>query len=289
MPFDAWLTEVLPGRRIVRARVLSGGFRNENIELVTAWGERFVLRRFRHGDGGAVEAALAARLAGVVPVPEVIAVGDGVLLSRFAPGMPLSAALSVVDPVRLGHAVGSTLAAVGTVGFERPGFFGDTLEPDGSEPTADLPRFVERCLRDSDALSPAEQDALLGHATRCAALLTEVRGSRQLVHSDYNPKNLLVDEHGAVTAVLGWEFALASSPLIDIGNMLRFPDELPAAYPDAFIAGFAEAGGWLPDNWREISQALDLFALAEFLTRPPEHLFLGKAVAVLRRRLHIAN
>jgi len=44
-------------------------------------------------------------------------------------------------------------------------------------------------------------------------------------------------------------------------------------------------GGVLPPRWREISEALDLYALADFLTRPPGHRYFGKAVAVLKHRL----
>lgn len=299
----AWLaSDALPGRRIEQTRALPGGYRNHNLHLVTDTGDQYVLRRFLHSNTCAIEAALAARLAGVAPVAEVIAAdphgaaaGQPVMLSRFMPGVLLSDALPTADggQVRqLGRTVGATLAAIGTITFPRPGFFADSdLTPDGTEPTADLPAFVERCLRDGNAhheLTPAEQDALLRHAARRAPLLTAVSGCRQLVHSDFNPKNLLASHRNgiwAVTAVLDWEFALSSSPLIDIGNMLRFGHEIPPAFAAGFTTGFADAGGALPDNWRQVSQALDLFALADFLSRPPDHPFFGKVVDLIRRQL----
>ena len=61
----AWLRRVLPGRRITAAEPLGGGYRNENIRLVTDGGS-YVLRRYLRGDAArtcAIEAALAARLA----------------------------------------------------------------------------------------------------------------------------------------------------------------------------------------------------------------------------------
>ncbi|MEO6087521.1 MAG: phosphotransferase [Umezawaea sp.] len=301
----AWLANhALPGRRIERTRTLTGGYRNHNLQLVTDNGEQFVLRRFLHGNTCAIEAALAARLTGVAPVAEVIAAdpqgataGQPVMLSRFIPGVLLSDALSAVDgdqARQLGHAVGATLAAIGVVTFSRPGFLVDPdpiLDADGTEPTAALPAFVERCLRNGNAhhaLTPAERNALLRHATQHAPLLTAVSGSRQLVHSDFNPKNVLAYHHNdawTITAVLDWEFALSSTPLIDIGNMLRFQDELPPAFAARFVAGFADAGGDLPDNWIQVSRALDLFALADFLTRPPDNPFFGRAVALIRQWL----
>ena len=44
-----------------------------------------------------------------------------------------------------------------------------------------------------------------------------------LVHSDFNPKNLLVDpETARITGLIDWEFAHAGSPYADLGNLLRF-------------------------------------------------------------------
>jgi hypothetical protein len=34
-----------------------------------------------------------------------------------------------------------------------------------------------------------------------------------------------------------------------------------------------------------VSEALDLYALADFLTRPPEHPYFAKAVSLIRERL----
>ncbi|HXW88186.1 MAG TPA: phosphotransferase, partial [Streptosporangiaceae bacterium] len=77
----AWVSRALPQHRITGAETLGGGYRNENIRVVTDRGS-YVLRRYRRGGAGAaiaertcaVEAALAARLAAAaVPIAEVIA------------------------------------------------------------------------------------------------------------------------------------------------------------------------------------------------------------------------
>jgi hypothetical protein len=67
--------------------------------------------------------------------------------------------------------------------------------------------------------------------------------------------------------------------------MLRFRDRYPPGFTDGFLAGYQDAGGLLPPRWREISEALDLYALADFLTRPPDHPYFGKAVTMIRNRL----
>jgi hypothetical protein len=166
--------------------------------------------------------ALARRVNGTVPVPEVVAAdadggvaGEPVMLSRFAPGVPLRAL-----------------------------------------------------------------------ARRAEPLATTQVGARQLVHSDFNPKNILVAD-GTVTAVLDWEFAFSGSPLFDVGNMLRFVGDYPPAFENGFVNGFAGNGGHLPPGWRRISAALDLFALADLLTRPPDRPIPAQVARLIRKRLTV--
>jgi Phosphotransferase enzyme family len=196
----------------------------------------------------------------------------------------------------LGAAAGRALAAIGAVTFARAGVFtGPDLVPSPAGLPAGLPEFVETCLaagRASAALSPGEQDRLRALAAAADPLARSVAAARQLVHADYNGKNLLAaarDGRWSVSAVLDWEFAFSGSPLADIGNMLRFRDEQPHGFAAGFIAGYQTGAGPLPPGWREISEALDLYALAEFLTRPPGHRYFGKAVALLKSHFERAG
>lgn len=75
---------------------------------------------------------------------------------------------------------------------------------------------------------------------------------RALVHGDYRPANLLVDDE-AVAAVLDWEFAHEGDPAEDLGWFLspyytpeHFPDGLWT--PDDFIARYEAASGTLVDR-----------------------------------------
>ncbi|GAA2689724.1 phosphotransferase family protein [Actinoplanes palleronii] len=293
----------LPGHRVTTKRELTGGYSNHNVAFTTDTGDTYVLRRYLGDDAGAVEAALARRLAGVVPVPEVIAIGHGALVSRFLPGRPLSEVLAEAETdadttvvADLGRSTGETLARIGTVSFAAPGFFADgtlTPGPPGIEPASGLDAFVDKCLAEGNAaghLTDAEQHALRTYAARATPLLTAVHGSRRLVHSDFNPKNLLaleVDGRWRISAVLDWEFAFSGPPLVDVGNMLR--DPRPPGFAEAFLEGFRAQGGDLPPGWRARSRALDVYALAAFLKRPPEHRYFQRALARIRDLLASAD
>jgi aminoglycoside phosphotransferase (APT) family kinase protein len=293
-PILDWVVRhALTGHRITSTQPLAGGYVNDNVLIVSDTGDRYVLRRYRRRNTCAIEAALAARLTGVVPVPEVVAAdpdgadtGEPVLLSRFVPGTLLSQALAdpgSASPADLGRATGETLAAIGTVDFSYPGFFEDSsLEPVRFEPTEQLTTYVADRI-EAAALSAAEKERLIELAKGYEPLLATVAGASQLVHADFNPKNILVRE-SSVAAVLDWEFAFSSTPLFDVGNMLRFAERYPPAYIDGFRAGFVAGGGVLPVGWERISAGLDLFALVDFLTRPPDHPYLQKALRLLSAR-----
>lgn len=295
-----WIEAVaLPNRRIIATQPMAGGYSNENIQIIVDGGESFVLRRYRRYNVCAAEAALTWRLSSVVPVPTIVAAdpdgrsaGESVLLMTFMGGRPMSEVLPKLEAseaAELGRSAGAVLATLGTVTFGAPGFFsGADLEPGppGVDPTAGLPEFIERCLKEGNAegqLTGSEQQKLLRYAERVAPSLNVLRGSRQLVHADFNPTNMLVEQHNGrwwVTAVLDWEYAFSSSPLFDVGNMLR--EERPGGFVDGFLHGFQEYGGVLPTGWRQLSQALDLYSLADMLTRPPSHRYFQRAVDTIR-------
>jgi aminoglycoside phosphotransferase (APT) family kinase protein len=302
-----WVNRVLHPEEVIGAERLAGGYINENIAITTN-SSRYVLRRYRRSDATAdkicaIEVALAQRLAGTaVPIAEVIsadpagaAAGEPLLLSRFVQGETLKAAIAKADEsaaTQIGRAAGTTLAAIGTVTFSHGGcFVGPNLVPSMEGAPGRLDEFVESCLQGGHAatvMSPGEMAGLRALAARLTPAAASTASARQLVHSDFNGKNLLVLDRGgrwSISAVLDWEFAFSGSPLVDVGNMLRFRTSYPPSFVSGFIAGFRAAGGDLPPDWQEVSEALDLYALADFLTRTPEQHYFIKTVSLIRERL----
>ncbi len=283
---------------------LPGGYRGSSMLVTTSDGERYVLRHPAGATTCATEVAVLDRARGVVPVPEVVATdpdgraaGRPLMLYRFIGGRPLDRVLPDLPPdgaTELGRAVGHTLAAIGSVTFPRHGFFaGPDLDPrlDALPAMGSLAEFVDHCLDSGNArttLDGAERAGLRRLAVEVEPLVSRTSAQRHLVHSDFNPKNLVVDRDPAgwrVVGVLDWEFAFSGPQLVDIGNMLRFGDELPPGFAAGFPAGFRAAGGDLPPDWLAISRALDLYALVEFSTRPPDTPIVRAATRLLRQRI----
>lgn len=90
------------------------------------------------------------------------------------------------------------------------------------------------------------------------------------MHCDFGMRNLLVrPEQGKwkVVALLDWEFAVAGSPVIDVGHFLRYELSDRPLLEQHFSRSFRNAGGKLPDDWRQLSRIVDLSALLETFTR----------------------
>ncbi len=102
-----------------------------------------------------------------------------------------------------------------------------------------------------------------------------------LVHSDLNPKNLLLDPDTlALTGVLDWEFAHAGHPFTDLGNLLRF-DRAPA-FEDAVLTAYAARRGTPPQEALALARAADLWALVDLAARRTANPVAERADRLLR-------
>ncbi|KRF15394.1 hypothetical protein ASG90_11855 [Nocardioides sp. Soil797] len=270
---------------------LEGGHSGETF-LGTSGDEQVVVRI--HGGRSAargesavdVDAAVLRLVRGLVPVPEVLEVRrpdpaadiPAILVTSFLPGERLDLVLPTASSdlqARIGTQLGELLTRLNRMPFLRSGPF---IDPDlaigswGAE-ARDLRAFTEDLLPDSPlaAWVAADREALLELAGRAQDLLDPI-DRVCLVHSDFNPKNLLVDpDSGEITGVLDWEFAHAGLPVADLGNLLR--DEHTSAFVDAVLSS-VEVDGVDHDGPEDIlamARAADLWALVELASRAGEN------------------
>jgi aminoglycoside phosphotransferase (APT) family kinase protein len=102
-----------------------------------------------------------------------------------------------------------------------------------------------------------------------------------LVHSDFNPKNLLVDPASAeITGLIDWEFAHAGSVYADLGNLLRFNTDQVLA---GAVLNVVRAGFDLGDRLVERARAADLWALIDLAARPAANPVAAAANALVTR------
>lgn len=278
---------------------LDGGFSGETF-LAEAAGERTVVRIYAHrgaqrGPAAVdVDAAVLRLVRGLLPVPEVLEVRrpdanagtPGLLITSFLAGERLDTALPRLDAdVRAAVAteLGTLLGRLAQMPFLSPGVFVDgSLRVEPHPAAADLPAWVASHRQDT-ALAEWPQrdyDGLLAVADRAQGRLDEI-GRTCLVHSDFNPKNLLVDPaSGRVTGLLDWEFAHAGMPVSDLGNLLRFERE--PAFVEAVLSSYVASVPDAAPDLLERARAADLFALVDLAGRRGENPVTEAADALLR-------
>ncbi len=262
---------------------LPGGWSGQTFLAQTA-GERQVVRIYPPGSGGArgerapeVDAALLRLVRGLLPVAEVVEVRPtrpasdepGLLVTTYLPGERgdlLLERLDAGDAERMGRSVGDVAGRLGGMPVLGAGPFVDgDLRIGAFDGPEDLTAWVEAHRAALGHWEQRDLEALAEVAEDAQDLLDTV-DRRCLVHSDLNPKNLLLDPVSLeVTGVLDWEYAHAGHPATDLGNLLRL-DRAPA-YVGGVLAGYTARLGGDPERLLRLARAADLWALVELAGR----------------------
>ena len=271
---------------------LAGGHSGRTF-LSEVAGERAVLRIYPPGDARGpdapyVDEAVLRLVRGLVAVPDVLEVRreepdagqPGLLVTSWMAGEPGDRVLGGLDDAglaRLGAAMGSTAGTLAGMPMLRPGPFVDAELRLGAFPVTGLPEWAEDRL---EGWTAAERAALVPIAEAAQDLLDTV-GRACLVHSDLNPKNVLVDPGTLeLTAVLDWEFAHAGHPWTDVGNVLRF--ERHPAYVGAVLEAWTDLRGGSAAALLEGARAADLWALVDLASRAGANPVADRADVLLR-------
>jgi aminoglycoside phosphotransferase (APT) family kinase protein len=251
--------------RVERAERIGSGASRATWLVATSDGAERVLRADT-GDGPLAGTALslaresavyAALTGGAVPIPRLLAVapgGDALLLERAPGGESLAGA----DATRVMDAYVDALATLHGVdasGLELPGF----ARPEPGDPArAELALWrgvLELRVKRPAPLARFAFAWLERHAPRRADRIS-------LCHGDVGPGNFL-HQHGAVTALLDWEFAHLGDPLDD-------------------LAWLAFRGHHLNDEIGDLAAQLRRWSRATGLAAAPERIAWYRALVMLR-------
>lgn len=280
------LTPLVPnhprsGAALATLDLLSGGFSNTNARVTFEDGAVALFRhRARDLKILSIEAAVMEHASSVVATPRVLSRGRDWTLLEWIDGERVDALL---EDSRLQNqwpsiaaACGAALAKIHTLQMPACGFFDERLEVEEALAGAGtgILDYIEQCCahsRVSARLASLAAD-IRAHVCKHEQRFHSLDQTITLVHSDYNTKNMLAarDTTGAwkITAVLDWEFAFAGSPMMDLGNFLRFEHERPEAVAAAFVDSYErERGAPLHPEWRIDARLMDLASMLSFLTR----------------------
>ncbi|MDR7302729.1 phosphotransferase [Haloactinomyces albus] len=289
------------GSHVMATRTLAGGFSHETCLLTLTDGQVVV----RLGDADpAIEGTVMDMARRYVPVPQVLLTVPATdertrpaMVLEHVAGTPLSRVLSEgehsgTDLAELGAEVGRVVAGIGAATFDRRGFFADeALTIPAERPwSRQLPEIAVNCMAATPRarLDRATRAAWVDLCTTHAPSLVDIDHHTRLVHSDINPKNILVARTCSgwrVNALLDWEFSYSGCPYADAANMVRFGVDYPACFLDGFRAAFADqqpADLPLLEQWAYLGRVLDMFALSDLVTRPVGHPIAEQAAQQIR-------
>ena len=252
------------GEPVVKVEPVDGGLTNTIHKVTTETGQVLVVKHHAGGDETyADEVATITKLAGILPVPELVRTDDvrRALVYRWIPGITLDECRRKQPPAAhasLAEPLGRFLAWLAT--FEWPGCWDVLPFIEGARKRLETRRARER-------LGPQMADALVRLFTDNTTQMTW--GKPCLSHGDLGPRNMVVQhamgERWRIGGVIDWEAASCASPLVDIGSLFRYAARYDAQFAADFERGYREADGVLPDHWLQTARLVDALWLVEML------------------------
>jgi Ser/Thr protein kinase RdoA (MazF antagonist) len=280
------LRPVVGDVRITRVALLHGGLGNSNYLVSSTGSPDLVIRIHARGvDSRDVELNLLRLLSGRVSVPRVLHAGDDAvtgdqpyLILEYCRGKTLNdwiPQIAAADVEALGSAVGAELARIAEVTFDRPGLLSPELKIkapifEGTNPYFD---FMANALFKGNAgraLGERLRDRMWRFVSEHHAAIDLLDAERTLVHADFDGSNVLIEQRGqdfVVSGVIDWEYALSGPRVMDLSSILRYPENLPAGFESALVAGFTAEGGTLQEDWLILARFVDMLAYCAFLNK----------------------
>lgn len=256
--------------------LLPDGKRNTNYQVTLKGSDTpYLLRIFGANDTWwEKEVALHELVKSRVPVPELYGLdASASVIDRpyavyeYFDGITLDRATKPLD-ARIFTQLGEALAQLHAIAYDHSGFFdrdlniAQTLPPVHQWYDLFLGDHARRKL--GDALAHHVCEYIAKHH-ECLLVLDT---TKTLVHGDFRPTNILVKD-GMLQGIIDWEGAMAGHPLADIGQFLRYAEQVHAEQERVFIASYqACAARPLLEPYRDMAKLRDLVNLLQMLNIP---------------------
>ncbi len=256
--------------------LLPDGKRNTNYKVALKGRDTlYLLRIFGANDTWwEKEAALHELVKSRVPVPELYAVdASASIIERpyavyeYFDGMTLDRVTGSVD-AHIFTQLGEALAHLHALSYDHIGFFDHELKIAQILPP--VQQWYDMFLGDhahrklGASLAQRVREYVATHHDDLLALDT----TKTLVHGDFRPTNIMAKD-GALQGIIDWEGAMAGHPLADIGQFLRYAEQVNAEHEQVFISSYqACAVRPLCEPYRDLAKLRDLVNLLQMINIP---------------------
>jgi Ser/Thr protein kinase RdoA (MazF antagonist) len=246
--------------RISEPLVVEGGAVNQNFRVETDGGPRFV--RLHAANASAESIALEHRVIGWaaargIPVnPPCLAIDGtatqtigGRCWSLFPWLEPLHVRLDRLD-ARAATLLGATLGLLQATLHDFADPVLDQRESDLRWQTAPAEAELEEVaaiVRADTSLGEEQAEIIAALALQQQLLLAQARPDSEFtgmivqpLHGDYHERNVIIDRHGGVRAVIDWEMVGRKPCVYELLRSLAFMDLLDSPLLDAYLGGYRQ-------------------------------------------------
>ncbi len=271
---------LFPQKKITGITYLSGGLRNTNYQVsVDGYKTPFVLRIYAdEHESCKKELAVYKLLKDVVPLPKTYytsttrdIIDRSFSILGFLEGTTLANMIkSGRQPgAEIALEIGGLLGIIHSHRFEKTGFLNENLEV--SEELGPIREWMEKYVlqpvstdKVQRKLPPGLTEKLKIFVRKEQAILSD-KPPLVLSHGDFKPTNILISRH-KITGILDWEFAFAGPYYFDLGQILRYDEDLPHNFESHLIAGYRQNIDFaIPEHWKKMAKVIDLINLIGFL------------------------
>jgi aminoglycoside phosphotransferase (APT) family kinase protein len=257
---------------IASVEPVMGGYTNTLHRVALASGQVVTVKHYAAGATAfADELATLTRLAGILPVPEVVRADPGLcaIVYRWIDGSTLEDCRRRERPAALASLADPLGRLFAWLARTPPLVAGDRWDV---APLVTTARAQLAAGRARDRMGDPLADALTAVIDRAGDRLAW--GTPCLSHGDIGGRNILVQradgDRWRISGVIDWEAAATGSPFVDVGSLFRHAPRYDDAFRIAFERGYREADGVLPDDWYLTARTLDAFRMIDTLAEDRE-------------------
>lgn len=242
----------------LKVEFLTGGACNSNYLVSISEGEKVVCR-IHSRETAKTESYINSLVKGVVPTSELLWTSGNFSVRHYIEGEEFTPSSSLVKEA------GLIIAKMSKIKFEGKGY----IQTDGLVKQIDGWSSIEGGMlnllehKQVKEILPTDLYSQLKRIiSTYETVLTSFDESKNLVHGDFRPDNILVSDD-CIKAVVDWEFAHSGCSYMDIGNIMR---HIPDKWAIHLENGLIEGGFDLDKDWLFRAKLIDLISHLEFLT-----------------------
>lgn len=268
---------IVHSKDISHIALLDEGCRTTNYLVISKNGDKYVLKIFFENDKGhKKDIALFNLMKNHIPVQNIYRIDHDkwignreYIIYRYINGRTISQYIKEGNKINqsIAASVAHNLGQIHNIKFKKMGSLDNNLNiKDELEHIAEL---YDKYINDNVKMRLGNDniDKIKQIISRYEKTLLKLENDSRLIHGDFQGTNIIIN-NDLVSGIIDWEFCMAGSPLMDIGQFFRYEEYFDDELINIFEREYKKVCDYeLIDNWYEVSKMLDLLSLIQLMSR----------------------